>query len=73
MAMIDPGLLKIMVCPLTHDPLKLEGDKLVNVKWHIKYPIRDGIPIMLIDQAELPEGVADLDQLKAKIAAEKQK
>jgi len=59
----------MMVCPLTHDKLRLEGDKLVNVKWGLKYPIRDGIPIMLIEQAELPESVESLEELKAKIEA----
>jgi len=59
----------MMVCPLTHDKLRLEGDKLVNVKWGLKYPIRDGIPIMLIEQAELPDGIESLEELKAKIAA----
>jgi len=67
--MIDKELLDMMVCPLTHDKLRLEGDKLVNVKWGLKYPIRDGIPIMLIEQAELPESVESLEELKAKIEA----
>ena len=67
--MIDPELLKVMVCPLTHDPLRQEGDWLVNVKWGLKYPIRQGIPVMLIDDAQLPPGVSSLDELKQKIGS----
>lgn len=65
--MIDEKLLEILICPLTRDKLRLEGDKLVNVKWPIKYPIRDGIPILLVEEAELPEGMT-LAQLQANIA-----
>jgi uncharacterized protein YbaR (Trm112 family) len=68
--MIDEKLLEILVCPLTRDKLRLEGDLLVNVKWPIKYPIRDGIPIMLVEEAQLPEGMS-IEQLKAEIAAGK--
>jgi uncharacterized protein len=68
--MIDSELLKIMVCPLTHDQLRQEGDWLVNVKWGVKYPVRQGIPIMLIDEAQLPPGVNSLDELKQKICSQ---
>jgi len=71
--MIDKELLDILVCPLTHDPLRLEGDKLVNTKWGLKYPIENDIPVLLIERAELPEGVDSLEQLQARIDAEKQK
>ena len=65
--MIDKELLDILICPVTGDKLRLEDDKLVNVKWGLKYPIRDGIPVMLADQAELPEGFNSLEELKARI------
>ena len=60
--MIDEKLLDMLICPLTHDKLRLEGDKLVNVNWPIKYPIRDGIPVMLIEEGEKwkDTAVADL-------------
>ena len=63
--MLNKELLDIIACPLSGEPLERRGDWLVNVKWDIKYPIRQGIPIMLIDQAQLPEGVS-LDELKKK-------
>lgn len=54
--MIDKELLDILACPLCKTEVKLEEGKLVCVKCGRRYPIRDGIPIMLIDEAELPEG-----------------
>ncbi len=71
--MIDKELLDIIICPLTGDKLRLEGNKLINEKWGLKYLIRKGIPIMLIDQAELPEGVASVEELKKKIEAKRAK
>ena len=66
---IDKELLKLVVCPLTHDPVELAEDKLVNVKWGVKYPIRDGVPVMLLDEAELPEDISSIRELKARINA----
>ena len=67
---IDNELLKLVVCPLTHDPVELAQDKLVNVKWGVKYPIRDGVPVMLLDEAELPEEFASMRELKDRITAD---
>lgn len=68
--MIDEKLLEMLVCPLTHDKLRAEGDMLVNVKWGITYPVRNGIPVMLLDEAVWPEGVNSLEEMKKKIAEE---
>jgi len=68
---IDEQLLAILVCPLTRSPLHLEGDCLVAEKPEgagLRYPIRDGIPILLMDEATLPQGVASLDAFKQKYA-----
>ena len=50
---IDPKLLEILVCPLTKGPLIYDqtAQELVSEKAGLAYPIRDGIPIMLIDEA----------------------
>ena len=50
---IDPKLLEILVCPLTKGPLVYDRDKqeLISQKAGLAYPIRDGIPIMLADEA----------------------
>lgn len=55
-AVIDKELLDILACPLCKTPVKLEGEKIVCTQCGRRYPIRDGIPVMLIDEAELPGG-----------------
>ena len=54
--MIDKELLAILACPLCKTDVRLEGDRIVCVKCGRRYPIKDDIPIMLIDEAELPGG-----------------
>lgn len=73
MQTLDPQLLKILVCPLTRSPLTLIGDELVAAKpagAGLRYPVRDGIPVLLVDEARLPEGVASIDEFKTKYAAD---
>jgi uncharacterized protein YbaR (Trm112 family) len=50
---VDPRLLEILVCPLTKGPLEYdaEAQELISRKARLAYPIRDGIPIMLADEA----------------------
>jgi uncharacterized protein len=50
---IDPKLLEILVCPLTKGPLVMSRDKteLISYSARLAYPIRDGIPILLVDEA----------------------
>jgi len=50
---VDPRLLEILVGPVTKGPLRLDREKaeLVSDKAGLAYPIRDGIPIMLPDEA----------------------
>lgn len=50
---IDPRLLEILVCPLTKGPLEYDraANELISRKAGLAYPVRDGIPIMLVDEA----------------------
>ena len=50
---VDPKLLEILVCPLTKGPLEFDAGKqeLVSRSAKLAYPIRDGIPIMLPEEA----------------------
>ncbi|MFZ3005321.1 MAG: Trm112 family protein [Phenylobacterium sp.] len=50
---IDPRLLEILVCPVTHGPLTYDRDKgeLISKGANLAYPIRDGVPIMLPEEA----------------------
>jgi len=51
---IDPQLLSIMVCPVSHAPLREVDDWLISTdpETRRRYPIRDGIPVMLIEESE---------------------
>ena len=55
--MIEKALLGILVCPKCKTVVKLEGDRLVcqNTACGLRYPIRDGIPVMLVDEAGKPD------------------
>ena len=50
---VDPRLLEILVCPVTKGPLRFDASRaeLVSEKAGLAYPIRDGIPIMLPEEA----------------------
>ena len=50
---VDPKLLEILVCPATHGPLEYDAaaSELISRKAGLAYPIRDGIPIMLEEEA----------------------
>jgi hypothetical protein len=49
---VDKQLLEILVCPADHGALREEGDRLICAQCKRRYPVRDGIPVMLIDEAE---------------------
>lgn len=69
-APIAEDLLELLRCPLTRSRLRLEGDWLVAEQGGLRYPIRNRIPVLLIDEAKLPEGVSSLDELKSKLGIE---
>ena len=50
---LDPKLLELLVCPLTKGPLDYdrENSELISEQANLAYPIRDGIPIMLVSEA----------------------
>ena len=52
-SVVDPKLLEILVCPVTKGPLEYdaEAQELISRGAGLAYPIRDGIPIMLPDEA----------------------
>lgn len=55
---VDPRLLEILVCPVTGAPLTYDREKgeLVSKAARLAYPIRDGVPIMLPEEARELEG-----------------
>ena len=52
---IDAELLAILACPLDHAPVRDLTTYLECTSCRRRYPVRDGIPVMLIDEAELPK------------------
>jgi len=49
--MIDKELLEILACPVCKGEIHLQGNKLICKKCRKYYPIRDGIPVMLVEEA----------------------
>ena len=54
--MLDEELLAILACPACQGDVELKEEKIVCVKCGRKYPVKDGIPVMLVDEAEKQEG-----------------
>ena len=50
---LDPRLLEILVCPVTRSPLRYDAEReeLISDKAGLAFPIRNGIPVMLVDEA----------------------
>jgi uncharacterized protein YbaR (Trm112 family) len=50
---LDPGLLAKLVCPLTRAPLRYDeaAQELVSEAAGLAYPVRDGVPVMLVEEA----------------------
>jgi len=63
---IDDELLSLLRCPITRSRLRQEGDFLIAEVGGLAYPVRDGIPVMLAEEARLPAGIASLEEFKQK-------
>lgn len=72
MTTIDARLLSILACPQDKGPLYFVADEqmLYNPRLHRKYEVRDGIPVMLINEATTVSD-ADHQRIMAKVAAQK--
>jgi uncharacterized protein YbaR (Trm112 family) len=68
---LTPQILEILRCPVTRGRLRLEGNWLIGEVGGLRYPIRDGIPVLLAEEARLPEGVASLDAFRARFGSGK--
>ncbi len=51
---LDPGLLAVLVCPVTRTALRYdpEAEELVSEAAGLAYPVRDGVPVMLAEEAQ---------------------
>lgn len=62
--MANDDLLDLLVCPMAKAPLRLEGEHLVCTRCGPRFAVRDEIPDMLIEEAELPAGCHSLHDLE---------
>jgi uncharacterized protein YbaR (Trm112 family) len=49
---VDPELIELLACPACKAPVRPEDDRLVCTLCGRRYPVRDGIPVMLVEEAE---------------------
>ncbi len=61
---LDAQLLQMLRCPVTLSKLTVDGDWLVSEVGGLRYPVRQGIPVMLPEEAELPEGIESLEEFR---------
>jgi uncharacterized protein YbaR (Trm112 family) len=62
--MVSEDLLALLVCPMGKAPLRREGDTLICTQCGPRFAIKDDIPNMLIEEAELPPGCSSLADLE---------
>jgi uncharacterized protein len=62
---LDEETLAILRCPVTRSKLKLENGFLIAEVGGLRYPIRNGIPVLLAEEATLPAGIESLDAFRA--------
>ncbi len=60
-ARLDPALLEVLVCPVTHGPLKYDRvrNELVSHQLGRAFPVRDGVPIMLLEESRTLDDAGD--------------
>jgi uncharacterized protein len=70
--MISQELLDILRCPMdpSNTHLRLEGDRLICQRCGLRFRIKDGFPVLIAEEAELPAGVDSLAQLPCQREAE---
>jgi uncharacterized protein YbaR (Trm112 family) len=61
---VDEETLAILRCPITRSKLRLENGFLIGEVGGLRYPVRNGIPVLLAEEAKLPPGIESLDAFK---------
>lgn len=54
-------MIGLLACPVTGSGLRREGEELVSLRGGFRYPIRDGIPVLLREEAVVPDGVEGVE------------
>jgi uncharacterized protein YbaR (Trm112 family) len=65
---LDEETISLLRCPVTGSRLQLAGDCLVGEVGGLRYPVRDGIPVLLSEEAALPIGFESLDAFRKRFA-----
>ena len=63
---LEAEIVSILRCPVTGSALKLADGFLIADVGGLKYPVRDGIPVLLAEEAVLPAGFASLAEFKGR-------
>jgi uncharacterized protein YbaR (Trm112 family) len=66
---LDDETLALLCCPVTRSKLRREGDFLVGEVGGLKYPIRNGIPVLLAEEANLPAGIESIEVFRQRFGA----
>jgi uncharacterized protein len=66
---VDVELLEILRCPVTRSRLHQEGDWLIAEVGGLAFPVREGIPVMLAEEAKLPPGIKTLEEFRRQFTA----
>ena len=61
---INDWLVELLQCPAGGGPLVRQGDRFLCRRCGLAFPIRDGIPVLLLEEAELPEGIDSVSDIK---------
>jgi uncharacterized protein YbaR (Trm112 family) len=62
---LPADLMEVLRCPLTRSRLRQEGQWLVAEMGGLRYPIRDGFPVLLVEEAKIPPPFGSLEEFKA--------
>jgi uncharacterized protein len=66
---LDEDTVSLLRCPVTGSPLKLEAGYLIGQAGGLRYPVKDGIPVLLAEEAALPPGIESLEAFRKKFAS----
>lgn len=66
---IDLDMLELLRCPITGSKLMLEGNKLIAQGFGISYPVIDGVPVLLRERANPPQGFKTLSEFLETLSA----
>lgn len=61
--MISPETAALLRCPIGKAPLKIEGENLLCTMCGVVFPVKNGIPVLLADEAKFPEEVNNISEL----------